>query len=115
MPMDVSPLRPLDSFASHEQTTMTPHKLLKLPMLAALRWRTRARPVLRVEAIASSAWATAFLLHWSETLREDCDRSDILDWAGELYPTHGHLRPEVVAQSEWESLFDEDGADDEFA
>jgi hypothetical protein len=79
--------------------------------LAAMRWRRAAEAphsILSPDTMAAAAWATAFLLHWSETLREDCDRSDILDWAGELYPTHGHLQPEAVAQAEWESMFDED-------
>lgn len=45
-------------------------------------------------------WAEAFLNHWSVELKEPCD---ILDWAYELYPKHGHLRPEDVAQAEWEA------------
>jgi hypothetical protein len=78
-------------------------------------WHTllRSRPA---SEWAAAAWAAAFLHHWSDTLREDCDRHCVLDWASELYPTHGHLRAEEVAQAEWESLFEEeDAAEDDAA
>lgn len=55
-----------------------------------------------------AAWSASFLRHWSEELREQCDPDCILDWASELYPTHGHLKAEEVAQSEWESMFEDD-------
>lgn len=48
-------------------------------------------------------WAEAFLNQWSVELKERCDIHDILDWAYELYPEKGHLRPEDVAQAEWEA------------
>lgn len=64
---------------------------------------------------ASAAWAAAFLHHWSDTLHEECDRRCMLDWASELYPTHGHLRAEDVAQAEWESLFEEEDNKDDNA
>jgi hypothetical protein len=89
--------------------------------LAAARWRAastawqvlpRSRPV---SAWAAAAWGAAFLHHWCDTLREDCDRRYILDWASELYPTHGHLRADEVAQAEWESMFDEDSLEDDTA
>lgn len=60
-----------------------------------------------------AAWSASFLRHWSEELREQCDPDCIIDWASELYPTHGHLRAEDVAQSEWESMFDDNVEEDD--
>jgi hypothetical protein len=46
-------------------------------------------------------WGRRFFMHWSQVLREPSDAQNILDWAYELFRTHGTRAPEEVAQEEW--------------
>jgi hypothetical protein len=52
-------------------------------------------------------WARAFYMRWSDL--EPCDAENILDWAYELFPTHGHRQAEDVALEAWEQMLAKEG------